>query len=142
MGVFESDVRFLRTPRAPKRRDHKNASLVEKIGYALANMGSFEKRPEGFVGEFFDLLFSSADLATFAPEEKLKYENNMTTERDIRNQIAYAHDTGIEEGVARGRGEGWEEATLAVARKLKERGISPAVIAEATGLSAEQIEAL
>ena len=113
-----------------KCRDHKNASLVEKIGYALANMGSFEKRPEGFVGEFFDLLFSSADLATFAPEEKLKYENNMTTERDIRNQIAYARE------------EGREEERLTVARKLKERGISPAVIAEATGLSAEQIEAL
>lgn len=38
----------------------------------------------------FDLLFSSADLQNFAPEDKVKYVNDMTTERDIRNQIAFA----------------------------------------------------
>lgn len=122
-----------------KCRDHKNASLVEKIGYALANMGNFEKRPEGFAGEFFDLLFSSADLTTFAKDEKTKYENNMTTERDIRNQIAYARDEGRKEGKVEGREEGKEEATLAVANKLKAKGIPPEIIAEATGLTEQQI---
>ena len=113
-----------------KCKDHKNASLVEKIGYALAHMGSFEKRPEGFAGEFFDLLFSSADLATFAPEEKTKYENNMTTERDIRNQIAYARE------------EGKEEERLAMAKKFKSLGTPVSVISEATGLSEEVINNL
>ena len=122
-----------------KCHDHKNASLVEKIGYALANMGNFEKRPEGFAGEFFDLLFSSADLTTFAKDEKTKYENNMTTERDIRNQIAYARDEGRKEGKVEGREEGKEEATLAVANKLKAKGIPPEIIAEATGLTEQQI---
>ena len=74
-------------------------------------------------GEFFDLLFNSADLSKFAKEDKIKYENNMTTERDIRNQIAYARHEGKMEGEAKGREEGREEgrveACLAVARKLK-----------------------
>ena len=36
----------------------------------------------------FLLLFSSANLSNFAPEDKIKYQNGMTTERDMRNQIA------------------------------------------------------
>ena len=113
-----------------KCRDHKSASLVEKIGYALANMGTFDKRPEGFAGEFFDLLFSSAELSNFATEEKIKYVNNMTTERDIRNQIAYARD------------EGKKEERLVMAKKFKDLGVPVGTIAEASGLSVEQIEAL
>ena len=113
-----------------KCKGRNNASLVEKIGYALANMGSFDARPDGFAGEFFDLLFNSADLSKFAKEDKIKYVNNMTTERDIRNQIAYA------------RYEGKEEATLAVAKKLKEEGIPTEVIARATGLKEEEIQTL
>ncbi len=40
-----------------------------------------------------------AEIATFTPEEKIKYESDMTTKRDIENQIRYAHDTGIEQGI-------------------------------------------
>ena len=118
--------------------DHNNASLVEKIGYALANMGSFEKRPEGFAGEFFDLLFSSADLSNFATEERIKYVNNMTTERDIRNQIAYARDEGKKEG----REEGREEERLVMAKKCKAEGLPVQMIVKLTGLSEEVIKAL
>ena len=117
-----------------KCKDHKKASLVEKIGYALANMGSFEKRPEGFAGEFFDLLFNSADLSKFAKEDKIKYVNNMTTERDIKNQIDYARHEGREEGR--------EEATLTMAKKLKDKGIPLEIIAETTGLSEQEINSL
>ena len=42
-----------------------------------------------------------AEIATFTPEEKIKYESDMTTKRDIENQIRYAHDTGIEQGIER-----------------------------------------
>ena len=35
-------------------------------------------------------MFETADIAKFAPEDKTKYDYDMTTERDIRNQIRYA----------------------------------------------------
>ncbi len=82
-----------------------DASLVEKVGYALNHLPSLDGRPAGFDGEIFDLLFSSADLHNFAPDDKIKYLNDMTTERDIRNQIAFAKDKGFEEG----REEGFED---------------------------------
>ena len=51
------------------------------------------------------------------PEEKVKYEHDMTTERDRRNQLAFSYDKGVEEGrkqgiekgIKKGRVEGREE---------------------------------
>ena len=127
-----------------------DAPFLEQIGYALGNMVNFKEKPKGLAGEFFDLLFKSADLSTFADEDKIKYLNDMTTERDIRNQIAFAHDKGVEEGreegleagIAKGREEGREAERLSIARNFKTQGVPVAVIATATGLTEEQILAL
>ena len=82
----------------------------------------------------FDLLFNSADLSKFAKEDKIKYVNNMTTERDIRNQIDYARHEGREEGK--------EEATLTMAKNCKAEGLPVEMIVKLTGLSEEVIKAL
>lgn len=62
----------------------------------------------------------------------------MTTERDIHNQIECARKDGQEKG----REEGKQEERLAIAAKLKAQGFPIDAIAEATGLSKEQLEAL
>ena len=80
--------------------------------------------------EIFDLLFQSVEIATFTPEDKIKYDFNMTTERDIRNQIRYAEKKGM------------EKERLKNARKLKDLGFDSAIIAQATDLTVEQIQAL
>jgi predicted transposase YdaD len=84
----------------------------------------------------------------------------MTTERDIRNQIAYARQEGRQEGRAEGRAEGREEGQqdglkkgLAkgraegetskaeqVALAMREAGEPAEKIALYTGLSLEQIQ--
>ena len=71
-------------------------------------------------------MFEAANIATFAPEDKTKYDYDMTTERDIRNQIRYAEKKG----------------KLEMARKLKELGVDIATIAKSSGLTEEQIKAL
>ena len=94
------------------------------------------------------LLFDSAEIANFTPEEKAKYEQNMTTERDIRNQISYARDLGREEGRAEGREEGREEGrkvgareqSLLIARNLLKAGIPVDVFVRVTGLSPEEVQ--
>lgn len=83
-------------------------------------------------------MHSSADIANFAPEDKIKYLNDMTTERDIHNQIEYARKEGIEKGIEKGR----EEERSSIAAKLKAQGFPIDAIAEATGISKEQLEAL
>ncbi len=66
----------------------------------------------------------------------------MTTERDIRNQLAYARKEGREEGrkegmekgIKKGRKEGREEGYDSAARKLAELGVDPEIIEKATGV--------
>ena len=59
-----------------------------------------------------------------------KVLDNMTTERDLRNQMAYARKEGLEQG------------KVEAARNFKALGVDLETIAKATGLSLEQIEAL
>lgn len=71
-------------------------------------------------------MFETAEIATFTPQEKIRLENDMRTERDLRNQIAYAREEGWEEGREKGREEVRlrEEARLqSIATRLREKGI-------------------
>ena len=103
-----------------------------------SNQGSSEDGPQSKPAELrqeiFDLLFKMANIATFAPEDKIKYEYAMTTERDIRNQIKYAEKHGREEGR--------EQQALETARRMLKMGLERTMIAQATNLSEEQIKAL
>jgi predicted transposase/invertase (TIGR01784 family) len=47
-----------------------------------------------------------------------------------------------EEALTKGRLEGELQKAREVARKLKESGVDPAIIAESTGLSAEELKQL
>lgn len=125
-----------------KCRGDAGAPLVERVGYALYNLPELQSKPEGYDEEIFDLLFSSADLNKFAPADKIKYQNDMTTERDIQNQIDFAMDKGLEKGREEGRKEGLERG-LAKGREeersknqrfieiLKRKGVPRELIEEA-----------
>ena len=65
-------------------------------------------------------LFESAEIATFTPEERVKYQNDMTTERDRYNQLVFAEAKGREQG----REEGREDAILKMSAQLRARGMS------------------
>ena len=106
------------------------STVLEKFCYALHNMENLPGRPEGFEGELFRLLFETAEIATFSPQEKIKLENDMRTERDIRNQIAYAHDKGMEEGVAKGIEQGVGAERARIMENLRKKGFPEEEIAK------------
>ena len=112
------------------------STVLEKFCYALHNLESLPGKPEGFEGELFRLLFETAEIATFTPQEKIKFENDMRTERDLRNQIAYAREEGWEEGREKGIEEGIEKGIETersrMAAELREQGVSEDVIARVT----------
>ena len=75
------------------------------------------------------LLFETAEIAKFTPQEKTKFEYDMRTERDLRNQIAYAEEKGREEGREEERIR--QEAKLrTIEENLRKRGLSEEDIAE------------
>ena len=106
------------------------ATVLDNFCYSLHNMQFLEERPAELRQEIFELLFEAANIATFAPEEKTKYDYDMTTERDIRNQIRYAEKKGK------------EEQAIETARRMLAMGLGPDVVTKATGLPEEQIKAL
>ena len=117
-----------------KCRPDAEASLIERVGYALYHLPELEGKPAGFDEEIFDLLFSSADLHNFAEEDKIKYQNDMTTERDIQNQIDFAMDKGREEGFEKGIEKGIEKERTRNQRfieVLKSKGVPKELIEQA-----------
>ena len=66
----------------------------------------------------------------------------MTTERDIRNQIKYAHDEGKADGKAEGLAEGRDEERQRIAKAMLADGLAPEQVARYSGLTPEQLEKL
>ena len=120
---------FLELPNCRKALTPE-ATVLDNFCYALHNMEHLTDRPAELKAEIFKLLFDSAEIATFTPEEKVKYQEDMTTERDIRNQIAYAEEKGREKGE--------RQALVRMARKMVQKlGYTVAQAAEVTGLAPE-----
>jgi len=62
----------------------------------------------------------------------------MTTARDTHNQIEYAKEIALEEGIAKGR----EKERKAIAINFLQLGTPCEIVAKATGLSLEEITKL
>lgn len=133
---------FLELPKVKAISD--DSSNLEKLCYALHNMKVLKSRPPEMTAEIFTLLFDSAEISKFTPEEKVRYDNDMTTERDIRNYMAYSREEGHKEGLKEGLEKGRvmaEEEKHRIAKSLLESGVKPEIVIASTGLSAEEIDA-
>ena len=128
---------FLELPNCGKALTPE-ASILDNFCFSLHNMQFLEERPAELRQEIFELLFEAANIAKFAPKDKIKYEYDMTTERDIRNQIHYAEKKGIEKGLAEGR----KKERLENARNLKSLGVDIDTISQALGLTVDVLQAL
>lgn len=128
------------------KKESELANLEDGLYFCLKYMGRLSERPDRLDAAIFRKLFEVAEFVALPAEQRKKYIVKMTTERDIRNQIAYAREEGKAEGIAegesRGKAEGLQMARLQMAKDLKANGVSVEIIAKCTGLSAEEIEAL
>lgn len=95
-------------------------------------------------------MFVLAEIGNFTPEEMEEYENSLKNMSDYYNIIDSAEKRARDEGrlegelrgLEKGREEGREEAKREDAIKLRELGVDFRIIAQATGLSVKDIEAL
>ena len=130
-------------------------SMADKWFYSLKHVGRMERLPEELKVKVFERLFEACEIARFTPEEKLKYEHDMMTERDYTDILdtcraeglaegeakgrAEGKIEGLAEGEAKGKAEGLAEGKMEVARAMKAKGLGMALISELTGLSEEEI---
>ena len=104
--------------------------------------------------EIFSRLEKVASQANLSAEERARYEEEWKRYNDYFNTLESAHklghmegqeegfEKGRVEGRAEGRAEGEATEKLRTATRLKQLGVDPMVIAQATGLSIEEIEKL
>ena len=114
----------------PKCAGGKDRPLIEKFGHALGNLWLYKSRPQGYDEELLQLLFDSANISKFTPQEKIKYDNDMTTRRDILNQIDFARE------------EGATNKILEIARAMLADGVDISLISKYSGLTKDEIAAL
>lgn len=128
------------------KEPHQLYTELDKWIYALKHLTEFEQRPEYLCGPEFDQLFNLAEYANLTIEERAMYNASLKYKWDNKNVRDYEVSKGREEG----RAEGLEEGTARgehkkakeMAIKLQAKNVLVDEIAELTGLSIEEIEAL
>ena len=129
-----------------KKTEKELVTDKEKWYFCFRDMYRLERMPKELKSKIFERLFHVTEIASLPKKEQIEYIKEMTTERDIRNQIIYARDMGILEGEARGeaRGEakGRAEGKAEDALAMLANGLDIALVSKCTGLSEQQIRDL
>ena len=86
----------------------------------------------------FDDVFALAQTGELDGQELKKYINSMLDEYTVYTTTEYARQEGVKEGLEKGEKQG----KIDVALNLKKLGVPVETIAQATGLSQEEIMAL
>ena len=137
-------VRLCELPRLIKS-DMSEMNPVEHWFYLLKNMRTFALNPKGVPSRYHRIL-KSAQMNGITEEDRQKYLKNMLTKYDeemiSRGNYKRGFDDGMEKGIEKGSEEGREEERRKNAANLKNLGVDIAIIAQATGLTVAQVEAL
>ena len=149
---------FIELPKFNKTIDELDGNILEGMYFCFKNMTVLESRPEVLDHQVFAKIFEASELYNMDKITRDKVLHKMTTERDLRNQMAYARKEAIAEGLAEGRAEGLAEglaegraegraeglaeAIMQIARNMRSMELDVEVIAKVTGLTVGEIEKL
>lgn len=142
---------FIELPKFKKElKELDRNNILENFYFCLKFINQHKDLPDSLSYGIFEKLFKAAEVAAMTPEEKINYLKEMNTERDRRNQLEYKLQQGIQQGIQQGLEDGLKkgleqgrfEQKIITAKKLKDNGITPDIIADCTGLSLEEIAAL
>lgn len=100
--------------------------------------------PDALKEQVFNRLEELAAVANLSLEDRIAYDKALDRYRVSRIVEEDAREAGWKKGLAEGRAEGLAEGQakekVAIARNLKSLGLSTAQIAQATGLTEEEVE--
>jgi predicted transposase/invertase (TIGR01784 family) len=95
-------------------------SLQDKLLYSFCHAHECEEQPERLKGNVFDRLFTLIEISRFTSMELDDYKARMMFKADLREQLRYAEDKGIEIGRQENRQESYKEVL-----SLWRQGYSP-----------------
>ena len=148
-----TDIIFIEFPLFDKT-EQDCATPLDYWLYNLKHMEQLESLPFKGQKALFQRLEELARIVNMNKKERDEYEACLKVYRDQYNTWNYMKERALEEGREKGReegraegriegiSEGFEKGKKEVAHKMKQSGMSLAVIAQCTGLSIEEIEQL
>ncbi|SMC68667.1 PD-(D/E)XK nuclease family transposase [Pedobacter africanus] len=110
--------------------------------YAFKHLTEFKERPEYLSGPEFNQFFNLAKYADLTPEERVMYNRSLKHKWDNKNVMDYPVAQAELRSKTEEEAKGRHDEALEITTALKSKKIAIEVIAEATGLSVEEIEAL
>lgn len=127
-----------------KKKLNECISLDELWLYSIKNMFDLETCPDQVQGTEVEDLFIRSELAKMTVEQRLKYEEDIMTENDIRNSIAEqledAREAATIIGKAEGRVEGRAEGRIEAIRKMADSGLTAEQISSIMEMPLEDIK--
>ena len=142
---------FLELNKFKKSIEELDGDILEGMYFCLKNMAKLDGCPEVLTHEVFKKMFDISELLNMDEDTRSKVLIKMTTERDLRNQMAYAKKEAIEEGLAEGRAqglaegraegraEGQKEKSIEIARKLLAAGYPKDEVLGLTGVGVDEL---
>ena len=121
---------FIELPKFTKTVDELDGNILEGMYFCFKNMAELESRPEVLDHHVFTKIFDVTELYNMDQDTRDKVLDNMTTERDLKNQMIYAREEGREEGIA-----------LAI-KNMAESGFNAEQIAEIMKMSVADVQAM
>ena len=97
---------FIELPKFKKTIDELDGNVLEGVYFCFKNITVLKERPKALNHKIFNKIFEVSELYNMDEDTRNKVIEKMTTERDLRNQMACARKEAIEEGLAEGRAEG------------------------------------
>ena len=106
-------------------------TMFDKWMFVLRNLSRLLDRPKALQDRIFDRLFEQAEIAKYSPEERREYEVSVKNYWDYNSTMKTAATNASNERAKK------------IAQNLKAMNVmTTAQIAEATGLTAEEIEGM
>ena len=121
---------FIELPKFTKTVEELDGNILEGMYFCFKNMTELESRPEVLDHQIFTKIFDVTELYNMDQDTRDKVLDNMTTERDLKNQMIYAREEGREEGIA-----------LAI-KNMAESGFNAEQIAEIMKMSVADVQAM
>jgi predicted transposase/invertase (TIGR01784 family) len=107
--------------------------------YCFKYLGQLEEQPPELSDKIFETLFEEAEINKLTPENMKLYIKRYPPENDWNNIVNYARKEARQEALKEGQEKGMKEGIVKVAKNLLDLHIPVNDIANATGLTPEQI---
>ena len=136
---------FLELPSFHKE-ENECENDFERWIYVLKNMETLQRLPFKARNAVFQRLEQIVDIAAMSKEDRMKYDESIKVYRDRLAIMEFERLKGEQQGFLKGKSVGLTEGKMiekeAIARSLKQAGMTTDFIAQITGLSPETIALL